>query len=237
MITLYQFAPAFGLPNASPFCMKVETYLRLAGLEYKTARVNNPAKAPKGKLPYISDDGRIVCDSHFILHYLREKYRVPLNDGLTGHELLTHKMLARMLDEHIYFCALFARWLDPDHTAKTRDAFFGFLPAPLKQIIFIQARRNVRKALHAQGLGRHDMSDIYGLGIEDIETTAALLGEAPYFGGEAPREIDATAYAFLANLIVPPYDTPLRAAASGHANLTAYVDRMTARLFPELLPA
>lgn len=32
MIKLHQLAPAFGLPNASPFCMKVETYLRMAGL-------------------------------------------------------------------------------------------------------------------------------------------------------------------------------------------------------------
>ena len=34
MIKLYQFKPAWGLPNPSPFCMKVETYLRMAGLSY-----------------------------------------------------------------------------------------------------------------------------------------------------------------------------------------------------------
>ena len=32
MIKLFQFPPAFGLPNASPFCMKLETWLRMAGL-------------------------------------------------------------------------------------------------------------------------------------------------------------------------------------------------------------
>jgi hypothetical protein len=37
LITLHQFAPAFGLPNASPFCMKLETYLRMAGLPCETA--------------------------------------------------------------------------------------------------------------------------------------------------------------------------------------------------------
>ena len=35
MIKLYQFKPAWGLPNPSPFCMKVETYLRMAGLSYE----------------------------------------------------------------------------------------------------------------------------------------------------------------------------------------------------------
>ena len=51
MITLHQFPPAWGLPNASPFCMKVETYLRMCNLPYTTVNVLNPAKGPKGKLP------------------------------------------------------------------------------------------------------------------------------------------------------------------------------------------
>ena len=39
MIKLYQFKRTFGLPNMSPFCMKVETWLRMAGLEYETVLV------------------------------------------------------------------------------------------------------------------------------------------------------------------------------------------------------
>lgn len=35
MIKLYQFEPAFGLANASPFCMKLETYLRMADLPFE----------------------------------------------------------------------------------------------------------------------------------------------------------------------------------------------------------
>jgi hypothetical protein len=57
MIKLHQFAPAFGLPNASPFCMKVETYLRMAGLPYERVNSGDVLRAPKGKLPVIDDDG------------------------------------------------------------------------------------------------------------------------------------------------------------------------------------
>jgi hypothetical protein len=32
MIKLYQFNPVWGLPNASPFCMKLETYSFLANI-------------------------------------------------------------------------------------------------------------------------------------------------------------------------------------------------------------
>ncbi|WP_310483468.1 glutathione S-transferase C-terminal domain-containing protein [Chamaesiphon sp. VAR_48_metabat_403] len=34
-IKLYQFAPAFGLPNASSFCLKLETYLRMMDLPFE----------------------------------------------------------------------------------------------------------------------------------------------------------------------------------------------------------
>lgn len=58
MIKLYQFEPAFGLPNASPFCMKVETYLRMAGLPYEIARNADIRKRRKGKCPTSKMKGR-----------------------------------------------------------------------------------------------------------------------------------------------------------------------------------
>ena len=47
MIKLYQFPPAFGLPNASPFCMKLETYLRMAGLPFTLVNSGDVMKVVK----------------------------------------------------------------------------------------------------------------------------------------------------------------------------------------------
>ena len=44
MIKLFQFPPYWGLPNASPFCMKVETYLRMTGIPYQNVYVRDPRK-------------------------------------------------------------------------------------------------------------------------------------------------------------------------------------------------
>jgi hypothetical protein len=35
MIKVYQFEPAFGIPNASPFCFKLENYLRMAAIPFE----------------------------------------------------------------------------------------------------------------------------------------------------------------------------------------------------------
>ena len=37
MITLHQPPRAWGMPNVSPFCVKLETYLRMTGVEYQVA--------------------------------------------------------------------------------------------------------------------------------------------------------------------------------------------------------
>ena len=68
MITLHQFVRLGPASTPALFCMKVETYLRMCNLSYTTVNVLNPAKGPKGKLPYITD-GNTVADSDFILDY------------------------------------------------------------------------------------------------------------------------------------------------------------------------
>ena len=71
----YQFRPVWGLPNASPFCMKLETYLRMAALPYHVAKNADVRKAPKKKLPFIDDGGKVIADSGFIRIRLHEGRR------------------------------------------------------------------------------------------------------------------------------------------------------------------
>ncbi len=78
MITLYSFGPGFGLPDPSPFVTKAEVLLKMAGLPYRvdTGGFN---KAPKGKLPYIEDNGEMIADSTFIRWHLEKKYNITHN--------------------------------------------------------------------------------------------------------------------------------------------------------------
>ena len=50
MITLYTFGPRWGLPDPSPFVMKAEVLLKMAGVSYEKSVQPDPRKAPKGKL-------------------------------------------------------------------------------------------------------------------------------------------------------------------------------------------
>jgi len=82
MITLYTFGPAFGLPDPSPFVTKGEVLLKMASLPYQTDPTGF-RRAPKGKLPYIDDDGERIADSTFIRWHLEKKYGVDFERGLS----------------------------------------------------------------------------------------------------------------------------------------------------------
>jgi glutathione S-transferase len=92
MITLHQFGPAFGLPNASPFCMKLETWLRMAGLPYRAPemRLSALGRAPKGKMPYIIDGDKTISDSTFVIDYF-------LGDAPSTLDATAYAFLANLL--------------------------------------------------------------------------------------------------------------------------------------------
>ncbi|MBL8471294.1 MAG: glutathione S-transferase family protein [Rhodocyclaceae bacterium] len=229
MMRLFQFPPALGLPNASPFCLKLETYLRMAGLPYENRYTLDLHKAPKGKLPYIDDGGRIVADSGLAIDYLKKTYGDVLDVGLTAQQAATGLLLRRLLEEHLYWCVVYFRWSTEAGWALTRVAFFGALKPPLAWIVPRVARRTILRQLTMQGIGRHTEDEIVQLGIADLDAVAALLGQSSYMLGEQPSSVDACAYGFLANLIAVPLDMPLKRHAQRHANLVAYYERMRAR--------
>jgi len=231
MITLYQFPPACGLPNISPFCMKVEVYLRMARLPYQTAIVSM-RKAPKGKAPYIEDNGRILADSGFIIDYLKATYGDSLDAWLSAEQRATAHALRRMMEENLYWAVLYSRWFEDRNWEKVRKVFFGGLPVPLRSFIPFLVRANMKKALWGHGIGRHRREEIYALGRSDITALAEFLGTKAYFLGDSPCSLDATAYAFLANLLWVPFPSPLQEHAQGYPHLETYCQRMKARYFP-----
>jgi glutathione S-transferase len=231
VIRLYQFAPALGLPNASPFCMKVETCLRMMGLPYQAVSAM-PMKAPKGKLPYIEDDGITVADSGMIFDYLRGKYGDRLDGRLLASDRAIALALRRLMEENLYWAVLYSRWFEPDGWRRTREAFFSALPAPARGIVPLLARRGIWKELYGHGMGRHTPEEIARIGCADLTALADFLGDKPYFLGAEPTSLDATAYAFIANVLLVPGDSALKRHAAGHANLGTYCARMNERFYP-----
>jgi glutathione S-transferase len=233
MITLYTFGPGLGLPDPSPFVMKAQLLLKIAGLPH---RIDSKgfSKAPKGKLPYIDDDGERIADSTFIRWHLEQKHKVDFDRGLSEEQRAIAWAFERTAEDHLYWALLDARWMDDANFDKGPRSFFRAAPAPIRPLIIAMVRRKVRQALRAQGMGRHTPAEIAALGTRSVDAVAAYLGQKPFFMGAEPVGVDATIFAFVAGALCPAFETPIRSAAARHDNLKRYVGRMTARFYPEL---
>lgn len=233
MITLYTFGPAFGLPDPSPFVTKAEVLLKMAKLPYKTD-TGGFNKAPKGKLPYIDDDGEIVCDSTFIRLHLEQKHGIDFDDGLSAAERGIAWAFEKMCENHLYWAGLHARWMVDANFDKGPRQFFDGAPAPLRPFIVAMVRRQIRRNLWGHGMGRHSKAEMEQLAARDIDAIADFLADKPYLMGETPCGADATVSAFMAAALCPLFETSIRTCAEQRPNLVAYRDRLMARYFPEL---
>ena len=154
MITLYAFGPAFGLPEASPYVTKTEIQLKMAGLPYRKDLAGFAA-APKGKLPYIEDAGEIVADSTFIRAHLEWKYRVDLDAGLEDRQRAEAWAIERLIEDHLGWASLHARWGLRENFDKGPAHFFDAAPEAIRDKLREDVRSEVAAAMHAQGIGRH----------------------------------------------------------------------------------
>ena len=231
-LTLYASRAGFGLPDTSPFVIKTEVQLKMAGLAYDRASTI-PPQAPNGKLPFINDHDEVVSDSTFIRAHIERKYGVDLDEGLDARQRAESWAIERLLEDHLYFAMVWFRWIDPENFAKGPAHFADSAPEAdrLKLRQDLQARKAVE--LHAQGLGRHTPARIAELGTRSIDALSQRLGDKVCFMGETPSGVDATAFGVLAGVLTPFFDTPLRRAAEARPNLVAYVARMMQRYYPE----
>ena len=232
MITLYAFGSNFGLPDPSPFVMKTEIHLKMAKLGYRREETG-PQGAPKGKLPYIDDDGVIVADSVFIRDYLEWTYAVDFDAGLTEDQKAQAWTVERMVEDHLYWIMVHARWADEDNFAKGPAHFFDKAPEAMREGICEQGRQNVISILYGQGIGRHSVEEIAGIADRSFAALARIIGKKPFLTGDRPCGADASVFGLVAAALTPLFDTPVRASAARHGVLVDYRDRMIERFYPE----
>jgi glutathione S-transferase len=236
MLTLFQFPTYWGMPNISPFCLKLETYLRLASVPYEVKYTTNMRRTPKGKLPFIKDATETLSDTSVIIQYLKQKYGDPLDKQLTITQRAQGIALQRLLEEHLYFAMTYSRWVDPNFYPGFTGAIFEKIPTIAKLFVPALVRRQVRKQLWEQGVGRLTPEEIYQFGKQDIDACADTLGTKTFLFGEKPSSYDAMLYAFLEEILVPPVPSPLQQSVKQRPELVAFCVRMRKLAFPNRAP-
>ena len=234
MLTLYQFSPVWGVPSPGSFCVKLETYLRMAEIEYTVAQELDIRRAPKGKIPFIEFNGERIGDSELIIEELKAQHGDSVDAHLSSTQHAQVLAIKRLTEEHLYWALVYSRWLEADNWQQAKTALFSSLPLPLRWIVPGIVRRKIKSYLHGHGMGRHSRDEIYKMANDDITALSTLLAEQPFFMGEHPCSIDASIFGVIANIIWSPIESPLKQHTASMDNLVRYCERMRERYFPEL---
>jgi glutathione S-transferase len=197
MLTLFSYPELFGLEDNNPYGLKVFAFLRLCGLPFRHEHILDTKAAPRGQLPYITDEGATIGDSDAILAYLATRYDVVIDDGMSSTQRRVDLFVRRTLDD-LYWVMSYSRWSDPRYWPSFCEALLREHPGLTRNSLELAQRYNLER-YHYQGIGRFEPEQVYARGMADLEALADSLGDSPFVLGPTVRSTDAGVYGFLAN--------------------------------------
>ena len=231
-IKLFQFPRLFGIPNVSPFCCKLETWLRIADIPYAVVDTPDPRKAPKGKVPFIEDGGMRIGDSSLIIDYLKKTRGVDPDIHLDAAQRATALLVQRTIEEHVAFIILYTHFIRPEGWQQMKGTFQ--VPALIRPLVARLLRRRMRQILLLQGLLRHSDDEIMAMARRDWQAILASMSDGPFFFGAEPATIDAVLFGALATSLLTPVPSPVADFLRAQPRLVAHTETMKKRFYPDL---
>ena len=130
---VFHLPGAWGLPTVSPFCLKLDAWLRMTGIQHESRTVATPFAGPKSKAPWIQIDGTKLGDSTFIIAYLTERFGIDPDEELTAEQRGMAVAIQRLIDENLYWTMVHDRWVHEGNWRTFRDVVLGGLPLPQRR--------------------------------------------------------------------------------------------------------
>jgi glutathione S-transferase len=233
-IKLFQFPRMFGIPNLSPFCCKLETWLRIADIPYEVVDTPDPRSGPKGKLPFIEDAGVQIADTSLIVDHLVKSRGVDPDTCLNARQRAIALLVQRTLEEHYAFIVAYTHFLRNEGWQHTRTRFDS-MPVIVRALVGSLVRGRVKKMLWKQGISRHSHEDIVESALRDWRAVLAVMSNGSFFFGGRPTGVDAIVFGALATSMLTPIKSPIRDFLRSQPTLVDYADRMCARFFSDLI--
>ena len=251
-LSLYLFSELGQLPDASPFCNKLEAFLRVANVPFEAIPLSRSLQvsAPSGKRPFVSLNGEIIADSSVIIEKIQDRYQelmsaagrppalkpdtqghfhldASLNDAQRG----ISRAFCRMLQESTYWVVVHDRWVEDSNWVLYFPIIASgiAIPSCFKWPLFnFIVRRSIRQTLWAQGTGRLPRARVYEDGSRDFQALSDLLGsDAFFFGQPFPTMLDIVAYSFVSAFSMAPFSSPVKEHLQAHCrNLVAHSQRL-----------
>ncbi|KAJ3108044.1 hypothetical protein HDU96_007696 [Phlyctochytrium bullatum] len=225
-----------GLPNYSPFSLKLETYLRVARIPYVLC--TSSGMSSQGKKPYITYNGEEIADSQVCIRWIAQTFKVDLDDVLSPPTKSAAEAFRSMLEDGLGKQNAFWVWR-PSNADWIQKSVLTSVPSFLRPLLFSLLLRHPQAYLrltHTSSLSdaEHDI-----LALTRLRALSTMLGDGEtswFFDTSRPTTLDCAAYATLAQMLLkdlPGAPSPRRLVMR-FPNLVRFVWRVTAEYFGEV---
>ncbi|KAK8403358.1 hypothetical protein O3P69_000460 [Scylla paramamosain] len=241
VVYLYQFTRTPVLPSLSPYCLKVETWLRIADLKYENVDHKMKYKSKKGQLPFVEVNGEEIADSAIIIKELGTRYNKDLDASLTAEQRNVAHATISMIENHFAWVVKWWRCRCPGEWVRAaklnlQQALNTRIPNAVLNFAFKLRYRQAAKKVRAHGIGVHKPEEIEEFGHNDLMVLSDLLGDKPFFFGDDPNTLDVVAFANLAQVAFMDKEVSYSLRdwmTENCANLVEFCNRVKELAFPD----
>merc|ERR1712088_12091 len=238
MVYLFQFTRSPQIPSISPFCLKLESWLKLHGIKYQNVDHKCKFRSKKGMLPFIELNGEEIADSNMIIETLATKFGKEMPAQLSAEQKNVQHAMVAMVENHLHWTMVHWRSRESDNILKGYKLDIQTMigskapPSILNWVFKYMHCRKGMKKVKSQGLGVHSAEEIEQFGKSDLLVLSEMLGDKEFFFGDEPALLDLVVYAHVAQLVMVAAETscPLRDYIEADCkNLVGLVSRMKDR--------
>ncbi|CAJ0598110.1 unnamed protein product [Cylicocyclus nassatus] len=237
VVYLYQFPRAKVLPNLSPFCLKIETFLKANKVPYEVSPVLI-SRSQYGKLPFVELNGEHIADSQVIINRLTKHFNLKQLSNPRDHAIA--RAVERMTEIHTFMVQYYFKIVDDANSLAEigcRDANFPEWLIPV--IVPIMGFFIKRKALQriVSGVGGMSTENYKEVLKKDYDVYQALLGKQNYLFGDEIAAIDCSVFGQLATVLYLPYSCYAKdLLKEEYPALVDYCDRIKETVFGDYKP-
>ncbi|CCD65046.1 GST_C_6 domain-containing protein [Caenorhabditis elegans] len=233
VVYLYQFPrPANRQPNLSPYCLKIETFLRANRIKHEVVGTwLTLRQSPRGLLPFIELNGQQISDSQVIVWKLQKHF--DLDDKLEGSDRGTARAVERMIDLSTNYALLVDKTVNNAHLLLARQVSNLPLPSFLTNYLAKGFSQTARKRVNGV-LGKLDVAEQKELLRRDIRAIDDILGDKKFLFGDRITSVDCSVFGQIGAVFYLPYRQQISdLLEDDFPRVRAYCDRIRQHYYPE----
>lgn len=215
----------------SPFCLKVEAYLRANNIDYEAVEhVKLFDRFSRHKLPAIQYNDILIQDSTAIIKFLEEtvlpsgpKPSLPIDFDLDEKQRDLSTMVIAMAENSLVPSIVHFRWHYELGWSQFKPLIMASIPFPLSLIVPTLARKGALRKLNAAGVSLYTNEELIAQISKFLAVLSRQLGSNKFFFGDKFHTVDATLFGVLFQCVRVDLDIPPCQLVKSYDNLVNYV--------------